>query len=201
MTGESIIKEFRTYVDDGSELSLSEEIKLLNKKYNELANDRPWEWCRTLHTAAITPSDTYIDLPDTFRYFMPDPELDAVGFWLGTSFYPIYPYAQRRARRGQAYIDNNRLYLPENHRLTGTIEMDICIEPDAFTLANYATMTPAFRNGFHSILTHMMALDFAILDQMEAAFSKEEQNKTAYNNYYEDMALEDAEKKDFDYAS
>ena len=202
MTGQQIINKFRTYVDDGSELSTAEELALLNKKYNELQNDREWEWCKT--TESGLQSGAYIQLPLTTRFIADDVESDLGRVVYDTDnndiAYPIYPSSKRRQFRNELWYDetNKRIMLPTDrvHPITGkNYEVDLYVEQEALTL----TTSPVFRAGFHDILVHAMALDFDIIDQMESAFSKQANNQSAYNNFYSDMCYEDAQNKDWDY--
>lgn len=43
MLASEIIAKFELYVDDSTELSTQEELDLLNKVYQKVADDRPWE--------------------------------------------------------------------------------------------------------------------------------------------------------------
>ena len=63
---QTIIKRFELYVDDGTELSTSEELDLLNKIYREVWTDRPWESSKKPFSGVI--NGTTINLPDDFAY-------------------------------------------------------------------------------------------------------------------------------------
>ena len=66
MDAQKIITRFQLYVDDGTELSTSEELDLLNKIYREVWTDRPWEFSKKSFSGVI--NGTTISLPTDFAY-------------------------------------------------------------------------------------------------------------------------------------
>lgn len=203
LKGSEILEQFHTYVDDDTELSTAEEYILLNKKLNELANDRPWEWCKEVLSQAVSAgSTTYIELPEGFREFVED-ESYGFGAYFVITFgdsqnkYPIYPFAKRFEYKDYAYYDptagdNGRIIMPKTF-VSGTLTADIIVQPDAVTADTY----PPFRGGYHAILAHMMATDFSIIERSEKARSYDAENRAAIANYLEDMAMEDAKQKEW----
>ena len=76
MNGQQIIDKFRIYVGDQSELSSQEELDLLNNVYQNVMQDRPWEFLKktvsgSIQTDGIT---SWITLPYDFRFFIENNE-------------------------------------------------------------------------------------------------------------------------------
>lgn len=66
MITSDIIAKFELYVDDGTELSTSEELDLANKIYRMVCNYRPWEFLKKTFTGTHTAG--VITLPTDFGY-------------------------------------------------------------------------------------------------------------------------------------
>jgi hypothetical protein len=72
MTTPQIIAKFHLYCGDQSELSSSDELDLANSKYDDVMNEKPWQFLKKEATGSITPNGTgaYITIPTDFRYFI-----------------------------------------------------------------------------------------------------------------------------------
>ena len=191
LTGQQIIDKFHDYVDDDTALSSQGELDLLNKKYNQLAIDRPWEWTKATFSQAVTSSTTYLTLPDGFL-FLDENNDGNYQLWIGSTPYPIMGFAQRRDHSGLAYIDiaGNKIYMPSAFP-AGTASFDYHKQPDLLTVSSY----PGFPGAYHPILYHMMAIDHEIIDRSEKARSYRAENEAAVVSYFEDLAYYDGKLK------
>ena len=197
MTGDDIITRFNLQVDDSSELSDIEALDLANEVYEDICNDRPWEWLRATYTGVQSASLPYVALPADFKKIMPNDDNAAVVF-VGTARtpYQVVPYAERNAVRdqyGYCYIDtpNGRLVFTKQPTSAAAIEFDYIKVQTAIA----ANTSPIFRANFHKIIPYGMAADFTPIEQPERANSWQKENREKYDALLEDMAVEDAEAK------
>ncbi len=197
MIGSEIITRFNLQVDDSSELSDTEALALANEVYDDICNDRPWEWLRKTYTGTTSASVPYIALPADFKAVMANDENSAVVF-VGTTRdeYTIVPYADRNTYRnigGYAYIDlvNSRLVFTLQPSSARAVEYDYVKVQDALT----TTTSPLFRLGFHKIIPYGMAAAFNPIEQTDKANSYQPENQDKYDNVLADMAMEDAHTK------
>ncbi len=68
MTTQEIIAGFELYVDDTTDLSSVEELALLNKVYQKICDDRPWEFLKKEASGTMATTTT-ITVPSDFGYF------------------------------------------------------------------------------------------------------------------------------------
>lgn len=203
MTATEIITSFETQVSDVTELSTSEELALLNRVYQRVCNDRPWEFLKATATGTITNSGSsyYLTLPDDFAYFYENFDYtdNAISTQInsgnrvvlvGSNYAPYYivNYADRgqyRNRGGYAYLDiaNNRLYF--TGPTSGTYELNYIKVPETLT----ASDEPVFPARFQDILVYGMAVENDIIQLSDKAKSYAPENQELYNQYLADMAL------------
>lgn len=202
MTGTEIITRFNLQIDDASELSDTEALALANEVYDDIANDRPWEWLRASFSGSTSTSVAYIALPSDFKammasYTTPDGELVPAVF-VGTTYDPylIIPYSQRMNylnTDGYAYID------PINSRLV------FCLQPVTVKAAIYDYVkvhtalttgtSPLFRAGLHKIIPYGMAAAFNPIEGTDKNISYQGENQKKYDDILTDMQIEDAQAK------
>lgn len=197
MTATEIITRFNLQIDDASELSDSEALDLANEVYEEVANDRPWEWLRATVTATLSPSLPYVALPADFKQIMPNLDNEAVVL-VGTNYtpYKVIPYADRHSYRdqfGYCYVDtiNSRLVFTKQPTVADAIEYDYVKIQPALT----AGTSPLFRAGYHRMIAYGMAARFNPIEQTEKGNSYQGENQAMYEKMLSDMAVEDAEIK------
>lgn len=197
MTTTQIIAKFNLQVDDSSELSSSEELDLANDIYDDVCNDRDWEWLKSTATGTISTSVPYIALPSDFRKVLPNKDNRSVVL-VGTDYreYVIIPFSSRREHRdqdGYCYIDvpNSRLYFTLQPTSAEAIEYDYLKIPTALALGT----EPLFRDAFHKVIAFGMASNFNNIEQSDKATSYQRENKKLYMDVLTDMRLEDAEIK------
>lgn len=194
MTGTQIIEKFNLQVDDSSELSSAEVLDLLNDVYNEIQDDRPWEWLRVTATGTTSTTLPYVALPNDFKMLAPNKDNRTVIF-VGTQYaeYTVVSYEDRRNYRNQdgyCYIDvpNQRLYFTLQPTSAQAIEYDYIKVAAAITTST----SPLFRSGYHKIIAFGMAAKFPAIEQSNKATSYGTDNKATYLSLLADMAVEDA---------
>jgi len=197
MTVDEIITKFELQVDDASELSSDEALELANDVYQEVQDDRPWEWLRTTATGTTSTTVPYIALPSDFKMMMPNAYNEAV-IYVGTDYspYKVIGYDQRRDYRDQdgfCYIDvpNSRLVFTLQPTSTKTIEYDYVKVATALVLG----ASPIFRSGFHKVIMWGMAARFPSIEQADKTTSYAGDNRATYRSILSDMAIEDANLK------
>ena len=197
MTIDQIVEKFNLQVDDASELSTAESFELANDVYQDVQDDRPWEWLKTPYSGTTSTSVPYIALPADFKEIAPNKDNESVVF-VGTDFqeYKVISFADRRDYRDQdgfCYID-----IP-NSRLVFTLQPTSAkaVEYDYIKVA--ATLTtgtsPIFRSGFHKIIMYGMAMKFPSIEQADKGTSYASDNRAEYLRLLTSMAIEDAEIK------
>lgn len=206
-TAQQIITDFELQVSDVTELSSSEELALLNRLYQKICLDKPWEFLKTAASGIIL-SDAigyYIVVPVDFAYFANNNGTtdNSIGiynnadtkviFVITTSGayqpYQIINFSDRRQylnRTGYAYYDaaNNII------RFTGAVapigtsyEFDYIKVPALLAIGD----TPVFPGRFHDILQFAMAVDNEILQLSPKATSYAPDNQAKYDSYFSDM--------------
>jgi len=197
MTGTQIIEKFELQVDDASELSSDESLELANDIYQEIQDDRPWEWLKTPFTGTTSTTVPYIALPADFKKIAPNKDNESVIF-VGSDFqeYIVVSFADRRDYRDQdgfCYVDipNSRLYFTLQPTAAEAVEYDYIKVAAALTTIT----SPLFRAGFHKIIPFGMAARFPSIEQADKATSYATSNQGLYQSILSDMAVEDAEIK------
>jgi hypothetical protein len=202
-TAAELITNFELQVSDITELSTSEELVILNRIYQRVCNDRPWEFLKTTATGTIL-SDadgSYISLPSDFAYFYENytytdnalsTEINMGNrvIYIGSSYSPyrIVNYSDRvqyRGRSGYAYVDiaNGKLRLPAT--TTGTYTIDYIKFPATLVAAS----TPVIPTRFQEVLIYGMAVENEIVQVSDKAKSYAAENQALYEQYIADMAL------------
>jgi hypothetical protein len=192
MTGEQIIDKFHIYTGDQSELSSQEELDLLNNVYQNVMQDRPWEFLKktvsgSIQTDGIT---SWITLPYDFRFFIENNEktdnsstsynnASPKVVFIGPNYTPIQivNFSDRRQFRntsGFAYPDivNQKLvftWLPTET----TYEFDYIYQWAELTL----TSSPIFPADFHNMLYQLMAVDSVIINLFDRSHSYAAENQ------------------------
>lgn len=193
MTASEIIARYELQVDDASELSSDEELDLLNEVYDEIANDRPWEWLKTTATGTTSTTVPYIALPANFKQLSVNQYNKSVIF-VGTDYqeYEVIPFSNRRAYRNQdgfCYIDvvNQRLYFTLQPTSAKSIEYDYISRPTHLTLGT----SPLFDSD-NKIIAYGMAGRFNNIELSEKASSYQRENYAIYQNMLSEMRIEDS---------
>lgn len=195
---QKIITRFELYVDDGTELSTSEELDLLNKIYREVWTDRPWEFSKKPFSGAI--NGTTISLPTDFAYVCENARYTDMSrsnyirkstpkvIWVGDRYYQLINWSDRKqyeSQDGVCWIDlvNNNLTFPVS--VSGTVEYDYVFFPADLAIDD----EPLFPAMFHDVLYHGMASDDYMIQQFDKAKSYAAENRNKYNDWLEKMAM------------
>ena len=203
MITSDIIARFELYVDDGTELSTSEELDLANKIYKMVCNYRPWEFLKTTFTGTQTAG--VITLPTDFGYLCNNAqstdssvaqnyETAPKVIYLGTTMTPvrIINWSDRRQYLNQnvAYVDLTDSTIKFIQTPTDTaVEFDYIKVPDDLILNS----APIFPSRFHDIIYHGMAYDDFAIQLFDKARSYANENKAKYDSLLRDMGYWNAQ--------
>lgn len=197
MTGAELIDLFHLQVDDTSELSSTEELDLLNRIYQEVMTDRPWEITKKSFSGTQSTTVPYISLPSDFAYLTANynfTERDMPGerpvVFVGAQYdpYKVVSWSDRRQYSNDSntcYIDiaNNRLYFTVQPTSAQAVEFDYHSVPTDLTLDT----SPVFPTRFHQVLVFGMAVNSEIIQMSDKAKSYAPENKARYDKYLGDM--------------
>lgn len=204
-TSTELIIKFELQVSDVTELSTSEELILLNRIYQRVCSDRPWEFLKTSTLGTMSGSGVdgyYITTPSDFAFFYENMNWTDNAYsteinqspkaiFVGTSNTPylIVNFADRRqylGKTGYAYLDlaNNKIVFTGTPVST-TYSMDYIKFPATLT----ADTSPIFPERFQDVLVYGMATENEVMQLSEKAKSYAPENAGLYQSYLDDMAL------------
>lgn len=213
LTAAQIITNFELQVSDVTELSSTEELSLLNRRYQKLCLNRPWQFLRVPANGTILSDATgnYITMPVDFAFFTENnqytdssmsvnnnaaPKVIFVVTSSGAYLpYQIVNFSDRRQylnRGGFAYYDaaNNITRFTGSTSGVGSLyEFDYIKVPPVLAIGD----SPLFPGRFHDILTFAMATDNDILQLSPKATSYQVDNEAKYQDYLLDMQYWDAQ--------
>ena len=193
--GADLIASFEEYVDDGTELSSTQELALLNKVYIDVWTDRPWYF--SVKPASVAVSGTTAALPSDFAYVCSQniiEEVDNKIVWIGTTYYIIVPYTDRylyNTRAGFCWVDYANSNLVFSTSVSGTVTYDYVYFPAALAL----NTSPAFPSAFHDVLYHLMAVDDYAIQQFDKAKSYAPENQAKADHWLTKLRYYDAQVK------
>lgn len=198
MITSDIIERFELQVDDSSQLSTDESLALAQEVYDDVCNDRDWEWLKDEYSTSTSTSVPYISLPADFKKLSPNQENKSVVF-VGTDYneYQVIPFSNRRAYRDQdgfCYIDiaNSRLYFTKQPDSVKTVEFDYIIKAPALTTGTAPIVTT---EQFGKLIAYGMAYKFTPIEQSEKDSSYRRENFDQYKAILSDLQLLDAQHK------
>jgi hypothetical protein len=192
MTGQELIALFEQQVDDLTELSASSELVLLNKVYNNVWNDRPWEFAKKGFSGSI--NGVSIALPSDFAYIIENAGYTDVSqnnvngnqagkiVWVGSAYYILVNWSDRKQyenKSGYCWVDIANSLLVFTTSVSGTITYDYIYFPADLTTAT----SPVFPEAFHHILYHLMATEDYVIQQSDKAKSYAGENKAQAENW------------------
>lgn len=199
MTTTDILLRYALQVDDASELSSTEQLALAQEVYDEVQDDRDWEWLKTTATGTTSTTVSYVALPSDFKKLMPNKDNKSVVF-VGTDYkeYLVVPMSSRHDYRnmdGFCYIDipNLRLVFILQPTSAKTIEYDYIKRAASLTTSTSPLVTSA---QFGNMIAYGMARKFVNIEQIsknDGNYQREFQ--TEYNRIMSDFRLVDAEIK------
>lgn len=195
-----ILLRYALQTDDASELSSTEQLALAQEVYDEIQDDRDWEWLKTTATDATSTTVSYVALPSDFKKLMPNKDNKSVVF-VGTDYqeYVVVPMSSRHDYRnmdGYCYVDvpNQRLVFILQPTSVRTIEYDyIKRAPDLTPSTSPLVTTSQFGN----LIAYGMARKFVNIEQRDKSDggSYQTEFEKEYNRILSDMRLIDAEIK------
>lgn len=209
MTATEITAYFETFVDDLTELSTENELTLLNKWYQIICDDRPWEFLKKEATGTMA-STTSIPVPSDFGYFLEnrlmtdnsdnfDNNAKPVGILInGTKWLQIINWSDRRQytnRDGFAYYDAQSGTITTTYPQPSgaTYSFDYKKIPDDLT----ANQSPLFPSRFHKMLGHAMASDDMIIQLFDKSRSYRNEHLGQYGSYLAQMAQWNADLQNY----
>ncbi len=190
MTGEEIISLFNLLVDDSTELSSAEELDLLNASYQEVCDDRPWEFLKT-EFSGTTDGTTVLALPSNFSYFIEMNDDGEKIILVDGHSYLLINFSQRRQYKDQtgiAYFNGTNLYFIEAPSTGLEVLGDYIKTPDDLTIAT----SPIFKASFHKMLAYKMAISDFIVQANLSDNNSIENNTALYRDYLSRMQYHNA---------
>lgn len=207
MLAQDVITNFETYVDDSTELSSTQELTLLQKVFNKLWIQKPWEFAKASVAGTFALTTPNIPKPADFSSFLENNlstdntiEIDNNAapkvIFIGASYQPyqIINWSDRRQyrnRSGFAYLDlpNNGISFSVVPPAIDTYEFDYKKQPPTLVLGSEISGIPA---EFHPMLYHAMAVDDDIILRFPKAQSYAPDNQARYDSYFRDLAAGNA---------
>ena len=202
MTAAQIIAEFEKYVDDLTELSSAEELVLCNKIYQEICDDRIWEFTKKAATGMMA-STTTITVPSDFSgQFSENVNMTdnsdsnemngrAAGILInGVKWLRIINWSDRAAyanQDGYAYFDvaNNSIVTCYAQPSNATYGFDYKFVPPDLALND----SPIFPARYHAMIYHKMATENFIINLFDKARSTGPDNAALANGFFQRMCL------------
>lgn len=204
----TIITDFELQVNDITELSSDEELRILNRKYIKLCSDRQWEFLKKNVTGALSQDANgyFIAVPADFNFFSENNNYTdntigtennaaprVVFLVSGTTLVPyqVINYSDRRQyvnRTGYVYLDPSSNQI----RFTGqaapqflNYDFDYIKVPPLLGVNDF----PLFPGQFHDILVFGMATDNDVLQLSPRAQSYQVDNQQKYDDYFQDLCF------------
>ena len=200
LTAQEIIALFELTVDDTTELSTAEELALLNRIYQIVCEDRPWEILKKEASGTLI-NTGYVTVPADFSYLVENrnytnnaysAELNAkpAGVLInGNKWLQIINWSDRRQYNnvdGYVYYDPalGRLVFTYAQPAGATYSFDYKAVPDDLTLAT----SPIFPAQFHQMFAFKMATDDMATQLFDKARSYAQENERTYMQYMHRLA-------------
>ena len=201
MTTADILLRYTLQVDDASDLSSTEQLDLAQEVYDEIQDDRDWEWLKATATGITSISVSYVALPTDFKKLSTNKYNKSVVF-VGSDYaeYQVVPMSSRhdyRGMTGYCYIDipNLRLVFIVQPTSVEAIEYDYIKRAADLTPSTSPLVTSS---QFGNLIAYGMARKFVNIEQQDKSGGKttyQREFETEYNRILSDFRLIDAEIK------
>lgn len=201
MNAAQIIAKFELKVDDTTELSSVEELALLNRIYQFICDDRPWEILKKegsgtmLTTTTITKPADFAHFVENMNYtdnsISTEENSKPTGILInGVKWLKIINFSDRRQyanQDGYAYLDltQDKIVTTYPQPSGATYSFDYKRVPDDLTLGT----SPVFPDRFHDIFVFAMAVDDMATQLFDKARSYAQENQGQMNSYLQRMAM------------
>jgi hypothetical protein len=215
-TTTDIITAFETYLDDATELSTPSELALMNKIYQEVNMNRPWEF-RKSSSSGVIQSDAsgnlFVALPADFAEFSinnlrtnnteeVNTNAQAVAIFVGGQLSPIQiiNYSDRQsyyANANYAYLDmkNNRISFTGLNANGNALNTALLYAGNTFQFdylcippdLDLAGSNPVWPVRFWDMIYHKAACDDQIIQLQDRAHSYAAENQQRYLDYLQLM--------------
>lgn len=191
-----IITDFELFLDDTTELSTAEEIRLAEKHSQRIANMYPWELLKKSYSSSGSVSATTDSLPTRFSQVIENDQYSENGeygsgpvVYIGSNYTPwkVVSWSDRRnyrARKGYAWVDLPNSNMVFSEAPNDTVEYDYIEYPAELTATSDTIWIP---DRFAPVLYHSMAADDFVIQQSEKARSYRDEHLANYNMYLKDM--------------
>lgn len=191
-----IIKDFELFLDDTTELSTAEEIRLAEKHSQRIANLLPWEILKKSYASGGVVSSTTDALPTRFAYVTQNDNYSENGeygtgpvIYIGSDYSPwqVVSWSDRRNyrdRKGYAFVDIANSNMVFSEAPNDTVEYDYIEYPATLTATTDTIWIP---DRFTPILYHSMCADDFVIQQSEKARSYRDEHLNNYKMYENDM--------------
>lgn len=191
-----VIKDFELFMDDTTELSTVEEIRIAEKHSQRIANQYPWLKLRKEGSGTV--ASRTVALPTRFDYLVENYNETAMNEYadgpvvlVGTSRkpYKVVSYEDRKRyvdRNGYVYVDisNDVLAFTGSDANGETVSFDYQEYPATLTDASDTLWIP---DRFVPALYHSMCVDDFVIQQSEKARSYRDENLAAAQMWINEM--------------
>lgn len=197
----AIIAKFEELVDDTTELSTAQELALLNKVYQKICDNRPWEFLKKEASGTMATTTT-IAVPSDFAYFVENQNStdnsEAASFNAkptgilinGTKWLQLVNWSDRRQYAnadGYVYYDalNNTLTTTYAQPSGATYSFDYKSVPAALLIGG----TPVFPARYHEMIPHAMVVEDMGIQLFDKSRSYANENQVQFNSFFSDMCM------------
>jgi len=187
---QSIIDKLELYAGDSTDLSSTDELDLIQKKYNQVLEEHDWEFLKKTATGTLSTSLQYVTAPADFRSFAKNYQSYKKVIYIGSNYdaYEIVPFDNRREfrdQKGYAYYDalNARIYFTRQPDTADTYEFDYLHIPTALTTST----SPIFPVRYWDALYHSALMDNDIIQLSDKARREYKENEAAYRTIIDKM--------------
>lgn len=195
-TAQQIITDFELQIDDTTDLSSDEELRVLNKVARDIYTNQVWEFLKKAYTTT-TDSNQYVSLPSDFQFILQNNNYTDSSFsakrpvvFVGSNYspYQVVSWSDRRQYRdqdGYCYVDivNLRLYFTKQLSAGLNVEFDYQYMPEDLTISD----TPTLPSRFHDIFKYAMAVEDSIIQQSDKAKSYAPENRGKYKEILQNI--------------
>lgn len=152
-----LLSNFELHADDSTELSVEDELALLNKVYKQVCSDRPWEFLKTAYTGTTNGTNN-ITLPTDFDYFIGE------DVYINSAPYKRINIAERMVETGNfVFVDtaNSKLYFSD----IPVAGLDITATYIKTPADLLITESPIIPTKFQNIIPYLMVCEDATIQQ------------------------------------